>query len=83
MADNYTLIGTGFYVFPSQDSNTVSLIRYSNGRDHLYTTDMNEIGVMTPGMVGKHGYSFESIVGYVYPKWAFIFIYYCINIISC
>ena len=34
--------------------------RYWNGRDHFYTTNINEIGTATPGQAGNHGYTSEG-----------------------
>ena len=48
---------------------TVPIYRYWNGKDHLYTTNRQEIGVTHPGHVGHHGYRSEGILGYCYPKW--------------
>ena len=39
---------------------TVPFYRYWNGRDHFYTTDINEIGTAVPGHLGKHGYTSEG-----------------------
>jgi len=33
--------------------------------DHFYTTNANEIGVVSPGMAGKHGYVCEGVLGYI------------------
>jgi hypothetical protein len=33
--------------------------------DHLYTTDVGEIGTVNAGQVGNHGYKYEGILGYV------------------
>ena len=35
--------------------------RYHNARDHFYTTNPSEIGTITIGKAGKHGYIFEGI----------------------
>jgi hypothetical protein len=34
-------------------------------KDHFYTTNGGEIGVVTPGMSGKYGYVCEGILGYI------------------
>ena len=58
----YVAEGVLGYVFTSPTSGTVALHRWYNGDpnviDHLYTTDPNE----RPG-----GYTYEGIVGFVYP----------------
>ena len=41
------------------------LYRYWNGRDHFYTTNPLEIGTITPGHKGKHGYRSEGVACYV------------------
>lgn len=47
------------------DSNWIPLYRYFNGV-HFYTTNPNEIGATHAiGAVGKHGYRYEGILGYV------------------
>lgn len=47
---------------------TVALHRYWNGRiaDHFYTTSPGEIGTIQPGTVGKYGYVYEGVVGYLF-----------------
>ncbi|CAF3936813.1 unnamed protein product, partial [Rotaria sp. Silwood1] len=34
---------------------------YVGGSTHFYTTSADEIGTITPGAVGKHGYVFEGV----------------------
>jgi len=45
--------------------NAVDLHRYWNSQltDHLYTTDPDEIGTITPGQTGNLGYKYESSLG--------------------
>ena len=66
----YKSEGIAGYCFPENVSNTVPLYRYWNGRvsDHFYTTSADEIGTITAGKVGKHGYVSEGIVCYVLPQ---------------
>ena len=62
--------GTTGYCFPTQQEATVPLYRYFRGDtvDHFYTTEVEEIGTIIPGQVGKHGYKYEGIACYVYPS---------------
>lgn len=46
---------------------TIPLYRYYKSINHFYTTNPDEIGVIVPGWVGRHGYKSEGIAGYVYP----------------
>lgn len=50
-------------------SGSVPLYRYyqAEHHDHFYTINPHEIGTITPGKVGRHGYRSEGIVGYCYP----------------
>jgi hypothetical protein len=59
--------GVTGYISPTEFYGSVPLYRYYNGgtKDHFYTNDAHEIGTTHPGQVGKHGYAFEAIVGYV------------------
>jgi len=46
---------------------TAPLYRYLlPGKDHFYTTNINEIGTSTPGQKGKHGYVSEGVTGYCF-----------------
>ena len=49
---------------------TVPLYRYwkAHRADHLYTTNIREIGTATPGRVGRHGYKSEGITCYVFTR---------------
>lgn len=47
---------------------TLPLYRYWNGRDHFYTTNHNEIGTVTHGHRGHHGYISEGTAGFCYPS---------------
>ena len=66
----YQSEGIAGFCFPAQYPNTVPLYRYWNGAayDHFYTTNPAEIGTITPGQVGNHGYRSEGIVCYAYPS---------------
>jgi len=63
----YSYEGVAFTVFNHHHAGLVPLYRYwnPNTKDHLYTANAGEIGTTTPGQAGNHGYSFESITGYV------------------
>ena len=57
------------YCFPSEERDTVPLYRYWNPKnsDHFYTTNgMEEIGTVTEGESGNHGYISEGVVCYVH-----------------
>lgn len=63
------------YCHPNQRENTVPLYRYKKhmdlgngqqGVDHLYTTDANEIEVITPGKTGRNGYEYVGITCFVH-----------------
>ena len=58
-----TLGDTGLAVDP-----TTPLYRYwqANGSDHFYTINPDEIGITTPGKVGKFGYTSEGIQCLIY-----------------
>jgi len=49
---------------------SVPLYRYFRGKNedtsHFYTTNENDIGTITPGSTGKHGYRSEGIAGYCF-----------------
>ena len=66
--NGYRYYGITGYCYPVQVSNTLPLYRYDNptNGDHLYTTDANEIGVLTPGHTGKDGYTYKGITCFVY-----------------
>ena len=66
--DGYRYYGITGYCYPVQVPNTLPLYRYDNptNGDHLYTTDANEIGIVTPGHTGKNGYIYEEIACFVY-----------------
>ena len=48
----------------------MSFYRYwrAPGADHFYTTNVNEIGVVVPGIVGRYGYKGEGIQCLLYDK---------------
>ena len=62
----FIFLGTQFRVAESAlDANWIPLYRYYNG-NHFYTADPNEIGAtQAVGSVGKYGYRYEGIVGYI------------------
>ena len=65
----YISEGIAGHCFPTQKAGTVPLYRYwqPSNRDHFYTTNANEIGTCTPGVVGKYGYISEGVACYVFP----------------
>lgn len=62
--------GTQCTILKRQVHGSVPLYRYFNGREHFYTTNANEIGTTTAGVLGKHGYRSEGVAGYCYPTQA-------------
>jgi hypothetical protein len=65
----YTCEGILGYISPHEFPGSVPIYRYyhEGNHDHFYTTNAGEIGTITPGQTGTHGYKFESIIGYAYP----------------
>ena len=63
---NYKSEGVQCIVCTRPEKGTLPLYRYWNGKDHFYTTSADEIGVISAGVTGKHGYTFESIAAYCY-----------------
>lgn len=68
--NGYAYEGIEGYCFPFPNESFISpLYRYrklvGGGCDHFYTPDSNEIGVTTPGQLGKYGYLAEGPVCYV------------------
>lgn len=63
----YKSEGIAGYCFPEQRPDTVPLYRYWNpgNADHFYTTNKIEIGTVTAGQKGQHGYISEGIVCHV------------------
>jgi hypothetical protein len=57
------------YIYDTQQHGTVPFYQYFNptNSDHFYTIDVNEIGTIATDIVGRHGYKFERIAGYIYP----------------
>ena len=68
-AFDYVSEGIAGYCFLAATPWTVPLYRYycAHAKDHLYTTNPQEIGATVPGETGHHGYTSEGIVGYVVP----------------
>ena len=80
----YRFEGIAGYCFSYFKAGTIPLHRYykygTNGNrfydticdetngDHFYTTDSSAIGTTIRGQVGRHGYRYESIECYVFPK---------------
>ncbi|CAF1376643.1 unnamed protein product, partial [Adineta steineri] len=55
------------YLYPMSQPNTYPLYHYYhvNQSAHFYTTSIQEIGTTTPGAIGKVGYQYEGIAGYI------------------
>ena len=66
----YVSEGIQCYVYEEQVEHSVPLYRYwkSAVSDHFYTTDVKEIGTITPGEIANYGYKSEGIVGYCFPN---------------
>jgi hypothetical protein len=68
----YRSEGVACYVIPKEQSNTglIEFNRYwkSSITDHFYTTNINEIGTLNPGLVGHHGYTSEGFQCFVYSR---------------
>ena len=64
----YVSEGIAGYCHSTQVADSVPLYRYwhAAASDHFYTTNPKEIGTVTPGQVGKHGYVSEGVTCYVY-----------------
>jgi hypothetical protein len=62
----YVYEGTQCHLYTRQVESSVPLYRYwkHSSRDHLYTTNPEEIGTTIRGQTGKHGYKSRGIVGY-------------------
>ncbi len=66
----YTSEGSEGLIHSIQSRCTIPLHRYSRGGDHgdhFYTTNVNEIGTTTFGMLGKYGYVYQWVAGYCFP----------------
>jgi len=65
----YKYESAAFHIFSHQHPGLVPVYRYwkEENHDHFYTANAGEIGTTTPGHKGNHGYTFESILGYVSP----------------
>jgi len=63
----YVCEGVLGYVSPTPFHGSIPVYRYWNEgfKDHFYTSNADEIGTTHEGQVGKHGYKFEGILGYV------------------
>ncbi|CAF2632981.1 unnamed protein product [Rotaria sp. Silwood2] len=59
--------GIAGYIYSMRRPGTEPLHRYyhRNKNAHFYTTYAGEIGTITPGAVGKFGYTYEGVAGYV------------------
>ena len=69
----YRCKGIAGYVHSKHKEGTIPLYRYyktkagSGQGDHLYTTNVQEIGTTAHGEEGNSGYVFEKIACYVFP----------------
>jgi hypothetical protein len=61
----YKSEGIAFYLAESEGVGLVPVYRYWGNNDHLYTTNVNEIGTTQEGVVGNHGYKCEGVLGYI------------------
>jgi hypothetical protein len=66
----YQSEGVGFNLSSVQTPGLVPVYRYykNDTKDHFYTSNSTEIGVVSPGMSGNHGYVCEGILGYISPS---------------
>ncbi|CAF1444067.1 unnamed protein product [Adineta steineri] len=65
--------GIAAYVYSSSQVNTIPLYQYKMPGGYLfYTTDACEIGSVWPGLVGRHGFTYEKVAAYVLPKYGFL-----------
>jgi len=66
----YSFESSSFTVFTQHHHGLVPVYRYYHGgtHDHFYTANPNEIGAISPGQAGNHGYSCEGTLGYVSPN---------------
>merc|ERR1712241_628667 len=71
-SDVFDYQGIGFYLAKDGNDGAVPLYRYNNGdigvQDHLYTTNVAEIGTIIRGAEGRDGYVFEGITGYCFTE---------------
>ena len=65
-AFGYVSEGIAFTLFHYPALGRVPVYRYYNqaSQDHLYTTNVDEIGTVTTGQTGKFDYKCEGIIGY-------------------
>jgi hypothetical protein len=63
----YTSEGIAGYCYSSPTKGAVPFYRYSNGREHFYTTSASEIGTTTYGATGNGNYKYEAVACYVKP----------------
>ena len=64
----YAYEGVECKIHRSKVENSYPLYRYVKDSimDHFYTLSSDEIGTVTPGEVGKHGYKSEGVAGYCF-----------------
>jgi len=67
--NGYVCEGILGYISPNEFPGGIPIHRYflDNKNDHFYTSNVNEIGTITVGHKGNHGYKYEGILGYAYP----------------
>jgi len=63
----YTFESSSFTVFTHHHHGLLPIYRYwqPTHHDHFYTANPNEIGAISQGQVGHHGYTCEGIIGYL------------------
>jgi hypothetical protein len=64
----YVCEGVLGYISPNPIPGTVPVYRYFKGasNDHFYTTNASEIGAVSHGATGNHGYTCEGVLGYAF-----------------
>jgi len=65
----YAFESSSFTVFTGPHHGLVPLYRYIHPgtHDHFYTANPAEIGAVSPGQAGNHGYTCEGTLGYISP----------------
>jgi hypothetical protein len=66
--DGYKYQGIACYIYQNSKAqkSLKPLYRYWNGIDHFYTLKVGEVGSRTLNKVGKNGYEYEGIAGYIW-----------------
>jgi hypothetical protein len=70
MAGNHGYVCEGVlgYISPNPIPGTIPVYRYwkASIHDHFYTTKSSEVGTVTTGVTGNHGYMSEGVLGYAF-----------------